>query len=70
MQLDQNDFSGNAFINTLELLNPKVLIQTDQAKEAKGKDIIIGEQRLDEKLSLEEIPKAVAKASMLGGKAI
>jgi hypothetical protein len=53
MQVDQNPFPVNAFMNTLELLNPKVLIRPDQADKAKGKNIIIGEQRPDEKLSLE-----------------
>jgi hypothetical protein len=54
-------------MNTLELLNPKVLIRPDQADKAKGKNIIIGEQRLDNKLSLEETPKIAANASTLGG---
>jgi hypothetical protein len=54
-------------MNTLELLNPKVLIRPDQADKAKGKNIIIGEQRHGEKLSLEETPKFAAKASTLGG---
>jgi hypothetical protein len=54
-------------MNTLELLNPKVLIRPDQADKAKGKNIIIGEQRRNEKLSLEETPKIAAKASTLGG---
>jgi hypothetical protein len=67
MQVDQNPFPVNAFMNTLELLNPKVLIRPDQADKAKGKNIIIGEQRPDEKLSLEETPKIAAKASTLGG---
>jgi hypothetical protein len=67
MQVDQNPFPVNAFMNTLELLNPKVLIRPDQADKAKGKNTIIGEQRLDEKLSLEKTPKIAAKASTLGG---
>jgi hypothetical protein len=54
-------------MNTLELLNPKVLIQPDHADKAKGKNIIIGKQRPKEKLSLEETPKIAAKASTLGG---
>jgi hypothetical protein len=65
MQVDQNPFPVIAFMNTLELLNPKVLIGSDQADKAKGKNIIIGEQRPDEKLSLEETPKIAAKASTL-----
>jgi hypothetical protein len=54
-------------MNTLELLNPKVLIQPDQADKAKGKNRIIGKQRPDKKLSLEETRKIAAKASTLGG---
>jgi hypothetical protein len=60
MQVNQNPFPVNAFMNTLELLNPKLLIWSDQADKAdktKGKNIIIGEQMSDEKLSLEETPK-------------
>jgi hypothetical protein len=67
MQVDQNHFPVNAFMNTLELLNPKVLIRPDQADKAKGKNIIIGEKRLDKKLPLEDTPKIAAKASTLGG---
>jgi hypothetical protein len=54
-------------MNTLELLIPKVLIRSDQSNKAKGKNIIIGEQMRDEKLSLKETPKIAAKASTLGG---
>jgi hypothetical protein len=57
-------------MNTLELLNPKVLIRPDQVETAKGKNIIIGEQRPDEKMLPEETPKIVVKASTLGGKAL
>jgi hypothetical protein len=38
MQVDKNPFPVNAFMNTLELLNPKVLIQPDQDVKAKGKN--------------------------------
>jgi hypothetical protein len=69
MQVDQNPFHVNAFMNTLELLNPKVLIRPVQADKAKGKNRIIGKQRPDKKLSLEETPKIAAKASTLGGQA-
>jgi hypothetical protein len=68
MQVDHNPFP----INTLELNNPKVLIRPDQAEKAKGKNVIIGEQRPEEKVQnklLEDTPKVAAKASMLGGKA-
>jgi hypothetical protein len=67
VELDQNPFPVNAFMNTLELVNPKVLIRPDQDDKAKGMNIFIGQQRPDEKLSLEEIPKVAAKASTHGG---
>jgi hypothetical protein len=67
MQVDENPFSNSAFVNTLELSNPKVLIRPDQAKKAKGKNVIIVEQRPIKKVPLEETPKAAAKASTLGG---
>jgi hypothetical protein len=67
MQVDQNPFPVNAFMNTFELLNSKVLIRPDQADKAKGENIIIGEQRRNEKMSQEETPKIPAKASTLGG---
>jgi hypothetical protein len=38
MQVNQNPFPINAFMNTLELLNPKVLIRPDQADKAKGEE--------------------------------
>jgi hypothetical protein len=54
MQVDQNPFPVDAFMNTIELIIPKVLIRPDQVEKARGKNIIIGEKRPDEKLSLEE----------------
>ena len=41
MQVDQNPLS----IHTLELRNPKVLIQPHQAESAKEKNVIIGEEK-------------------------
>jgi hypothetical protein len=32
MQYDENPFPNSVFVNTLELSNPKVLIQPDQGK--------------------------------------
>jgi hypothetical protein len=49
MQVDENPFPNSAFVNALELSNPKVLIRPDQAKNAKGKNVIIGKQRHDER---------------------
>jgi hypothetical protein len=66
MQVDENPFPNSAFVNILELLNPKVLIWLDQAENAKGKNVIIGEQRHNERQPLEVIPK-VSAASTLGG---
>jgi hypothetical protein len=57
---------NSAFVNTLELSNPKVLIRSDQARKAKGKNVIIREQRHDERQPLEVIPK-VSATSTLGG---
>jgi hypothetical protein len=67
MQVDENPFPNSAFVNTLELSNPKVLIRLDQAKNAKGKNVIIGKQRHGERRPLEVILK-VSTTSTLGGK--
>jgi hypothetical protein len=48
------------------LSNPKVLIRPDQAENAKGKNVIIGKQRHDDRKPLEVIPK-VSVTSTLGG---
>jgi hypothetical protein len=66
MQVDENAFPNSAFVNTLELSNPKVLIRPDQAENAKGKNVIIGKQTHDKRQPLEVIPK-VSAASTLGG---
>jgi hypothetical protein len=67
MQVDENPFPNSAFVNTLELSNPKVLIRPDQVKNTKGKNVIIEEQRHNERRPLEVIPK-VSTTSTLGGK--
>jgi hypothetical protein len=66
MQVDENPFPNSAFVNTLELSNPKVLIRPDQAENAKGKNVIIGKQRHDDRKPLEVIPKVLV-TSTLGG---
>jgi hypothetical protein len=66
MQVGENPFPNNAFVNTLELSTPKVLVRPDQAENAKGKNVIIGKQRHDERQPLEVIPK-VSTTSTLGG---
>jgi hypothetical protein len=57
----------SAFVNALELSNPKVLIRPDQAENAKGKNVIIGKQRHDERQPLEVIPKVSATSTLGGG---
>jgi hypothetical protein len=52
MQVDENPFPNSVFVNTLELSNPKVLIRPDQAQNATGKNVIIGEQKHDERQPL------------------
>jgi hypothetical protein len=66
MQVDHNPFP----INTFELNNPKVLIRLDQGEKAKGKNVIVGEQRPEIKVQdklLEDTSKVAAKASTLEG---
>jgi len=46
MQIDQNPFP----VHTIELANPKVLIRPHQAKSAKGKNVIVGEERPEKKV--------------------
>jgi hypothetical protein len=41
MQVDKTPFP----VHTLELNNPKVLLQPDQAEGAKGKNVVIGDPR-------------------------
>jgi hypothetical protein len=66
MQVHKNSFPTNAFVNTLELSNPKVLIRPDQAEKAKVKNVIIGEQRLDERSPLEKIPNVSSTSTLVG----
>ena len=63
MQIDQNPFS----VHTLELSNPKVLIRLHQAESAKGKNVIVGEERHERRVLQNKTSRVVAKASMLGG---
>ena len=64
MQIDQNPFP----IHTLELTNPKVLIRSHQAESAKGKNVVIGEERHEKEVLQKKTPRVTAKASTLGGK--
>jgi hypothetical protein len=63
IQIDQNTFP----VHTLELSNPKVLIRPHQAESAKGKNVVIGEERHEKEVLQNKIPRVVAKASTLGG---
>jgi len=63
MQIDQNPFP----IHTIELANPKVLIRPHQAESAKGKNVIVGEERPEKKVLQSKTSRATAKVSTLGG---
>ena len=63
MQTDQNPFP----VHALELSNPKVLIRLHQAESAKGKNVIVGEERHERRVLQNKTSRVVAKASMLGG---
>jgi hypothetical protein len=68
MLVDHNPFP----INTLELNNPKVIIRPDQAEKAKGKNVIIGEQRPEIKVQdklLEDTPRLQRRLQRSGDKA-
>ena len=51
----------------MELKNPKVLVRPSQAKSTKGKNVIIGDERLEKKLTRKETTQATTKTSTLGG---
>ena len=65
MQIDQNPFPMHA--NMLELKNPKILIRPSQAKSTKGKNVVIGEERLEKKMLQNKTSRAAMKTSILGG---
>jgi hypothetical protein len=48
MQVDQNPFP----VHMLELKNPKVLVRPSQAESTKGKNVVIGDERPEKKLTL------------------
>jgi hypothetical protein len=62
MKVDQNTFPMHTHV--LELKNPKVLIQPNQAESAKGKNVIIGEERPEKKMQQN---KTSRDPSTLGG---
>ena len=59
MQIDNNHFP----VHTVEFQNPKVLIRPSQAKSTKGKNVVIGEPRSEQKKKSLE---ASSKNSTLG----
>jgi hypothetical protein len=77
MQVDKNPF----LVNTINLQNSKVLIRSEQTEAAKGKNMVIGENRTitaDEKILSREVVvekttdgkeslKITIKAPTLGG---
>ena len=79
MQIDRNPFPANTFL--VDLQSAKVLIQPDQAESAKGKNVIIGDERpmasnakvptreiiLDKSPDGKETIKVTIKGSGLGG---
>ena len=63
MQVDQNPFP----MHMLKLKNPKVLVRPSQAESTKGKNVVIGEERPEKKLTQQKTPQAATKTSTLGG---
>ena len=59
MQIDQNPFP----VHMLELNNSKVLVRPSQAESTKGKNVVIGDERPEKKLT-QKIPQG---AKILGG---
>ena len=59
MQIDQTPFP----VHILELSNPKVLVQPSQVESTKGKNVVIGDERPEKKLTL----KTPQGAKTLGG---
>ena len=78
MKIDKASFP----VHTIDLSNAKVLIRPDQTEEAKGKNVIIGDDRpltvnnkiLAREVILEKIPdgkknlRIILKPCMLGGR--
>ena len=59
MQIDQNSFP----VHMLELNNSKVLVRPSQAESTKGKNVVIGDERPEKKLTLQ----TSQGAKILGG---
>ena len=69
MQIDQTPFPVHALkLSNLKLSNSKVLIQPLQAESAKGKNVIVGEERHEKGVLQNKTSRVAAKASTLGGR--
>ena len=55
-------------VHTLELSNPKVLIRPHQAELAKGKNVIVGEERHEKGVLQNKTSRVAAKTSTLRGR--
>ena len=60
MQIHNNPF----LVHAVEIQNPKILIQPNQAESTKGKNVVIGESRSEQKKKSLE---ASSENSTLGG---
>ena len=60
MQIDNNHFP----VHAVEIQNPKILIRPNQAESTKGKNVVIGEPRSEQKKKSLE---ASSKSSIFGG---
>ena len=59
-KIDNNPFP----MHTVDLQNPKILIRPNQAESTKGKNVVIGDERPEKKLT----SKTPQGAKTLGGK--
>ena len=53
MQIDQNPFP----VHMLELNNSKVLVRPSQAESTKGKNVVIGDERLEKKADITDLSR-------------
>jgi hypothetical protein len=70
MQVDQNPFPVNAFMNTLELLNPKVLIRPDQVDKLRGRTQSLESKGLTRSCHWRRPPRLQRRLQRSGGKAL
>jgi len=55
-------------MHTLELRNPKALVRPSQTESTKVKNVIIGDERPEKKLTQKKVPQATTETSMFVGK--